>query len=113
MAANWHALGALGDFEAWALRLWRGEEPLARAFWMWAVALGAILNVAGTFLVYAALQLRAPTVVVVLAYVSPIPYNLFAFVGVWRSAAHYTGPPRWADLARAALVAWTVAECAL
>jgi drug/metabolite transporter (DMT)-like permease len=113
MAANANGLGGLGDVRAWAVRLWRGEEPLARAFWMWAVALGAILNVAGTFLVYAVLQLHAPTFVVVLAYVSPIPYNLFAFVGVWRSAARYTGPTRIADLARAALVAWTVAECAL
>ncbi len=113
MAANGQGQGMPGALQSWAIRLWRGEEPLARAFWTWAVALGAILNVAGTFLVYGALSLNAPTFVVVLAYVSPIPYNLFAFVGVWRSAERYTGPPHIADLARAALVAWTVAECAL
>lgn len=113
MAANGQGQVMAAGLRAWAVRLWRGDEPLGRAFWMWAVALGAILNVVGMFLVYATLQAAAPTIVVVIAWVSPIPYNLFAFVGVWRSAEHYTGPPRWADLARAALVAWTVAECAL
>ncbi len=113
MAANAQGQGAAAALRAWAVRLWRGEETLARAFWTWAVAVGAIVNVAGTFLLYATLRLHAPTFVVVLAYVSPIPYNLFVFVGVWRAAARYTGPAHIADLARAVLVAWTVAECAL
>ncbi len=112
MASNGQGQGGAGGLGA-AGRFWRGEEPLACAFWTWAVAIGAILNVAGTFLVYIALQLNAPTFVVVIAYVAPWPYNLFAFVGTWRSAARYAGPPHLADLARAALVAWTVAECAL
>ncbi len=113
MAANANGLAGLGGLRAWAQRLWSGEESLARAFWIWAVAVGAIVNVLGTFLVYIVLKLDVPTIVVVLAYVAPIPYNLFIFVAVWRSAARYTGPQRLADLARAALVAWTVAECAL
>jgi len=33
-------------------------------------------------------------------YAPSIPYNIIASVGVWRSAGHYPGKRRWADLAR-------------
>ena len=38
----------------------------------------------------------------------PIPYNILAFAGVWRSADHYGGQRMWAELARAAIVVWTL-----
>ena len=41
-----------------------------------------------------------PVTAFVVGYAFSIPYNLLATVGVWRSAAHYDGDPRWAALAR-------------
>jgi hypothetical protein len=44
----------------------------------------------------------------VVGYALSVPYNIVAGVGVWRSAARYTGPPHWARAARvAALVGLT------
>ena len=42
----------------------------------------------------------------VAAFLLPIPYNLLVGVAVWRSADRYQGPQRWADLARAASLVW-------
>jgi len=86
-------------------RLWRGEIPLANAFWIWAVAGGLLVN-ATTSLLFLALLADDRTILAFLAgYAPSLPYNFIVSLGVWRSAAHYSGDPRWADLARIATVA--------
>ena len=88
--------------------LWAGEVPLARAFWGYAVAGGVALNLATTALSLALFTAQAPTVLAVVAHALPLPYNAFVFVAVWRSASLYRGRRLWADLARAAIVPWTI-----
>jgi len=96
---------------AWAKRMWRGEEPLALAFWQYGVVFGLVLNVAHIYLVWAVNSSHAPGVVVAAAYLAPWPYNLLAAWGVWRAADHYAGPPMWATAARVAITVWTLVEC--
>ena len=49
-----------------------------------------------------------PTALVVGIFLLPLPYNVVAVVGVWRSADTYNGPRHWATLARVAAVAWSL-----
>jgi len=90
-------------------RLWAGELPLAQAFWNYAVVYGFLLNLV-THVVFLVLLLNdAHAILVALLVALPIPYNLLAIVGVWRSAARYAGPETWAILARIGTVIWMVA----
>jgi hypothetical protein len=82
--------------------MWRGEEPLASAFWYYAVALGLIVNVFGLFAFFAAKTAGASDEVLFLAHISPVPYNIFAGIAVWRAAGRYEGSPRMANAARVA-----------
>ncbi len=91
-----------------ARALWAGEVPLARAFWGYAIAGGLALNLATTALSLALFAADAPTVLAVAALALPVPYNVFVCVAVWRSAERYGGERRWADLARVAIVLWTI-----
>ena len=95
---------------AWARRMWNGEEPLALAFWQYGVVFGLVLNVAHLYLVWWVNSSHAPGIVIVAVYMIPWPYNLFAAWGVWKAAANYAGPPHWVTAARAAIIAWTIAE---
>ena len=90
-------------------RLWRGEVPLASAFWSYAVIGGTALNAAATLLAMAVLTMDAPALLALLAFALPIPYNLLVLVAIWRSANAYQGPRLWADLARIAGLLWAVA----
>ena len=81
-------------------RLWRGEVPLADAFWDWAVLGGLSLNLATTMLFFGLLSADRPIAALVLGHVA-VPYNILVAVGVWRSAARYAGPRQLAGLARA------------
>jgi hypothetical protein len=47
-----------------------------------------------------------PAALAVVIFLLPVPYIVVAVVGVWRSAAAYTGPQHWASLARVASVLW-------
>jgi hypothetical protein len=94
-------------------RLWAGQVPLGQAFWTFAMLGGTALNAAATLLAMALLAMDAPGVLAALIFALPIPYNLLMVVAVWRSAAAYAGPRLWADVARLAIVAWTVLACAL
>lgn len=89
--------------------LWSGGFPLARAFWDYAVIYGLLLNLV-SHLVFLALILNdADTILIALAFALPIPYNILVVVAVWRSAARYPGPRKWAELARIATVIWMAA----
>jgi hypothetical protein len=90
------------------LRLWRGEIALARVFWWYAIAYGALLNLLFTILAFAVVASDGPPLLSVAAFLLPLPYNVFVVICVWRSAAHYGGNARWADAARIASVAWSM-----
>ncbi len=94
-------------------QLWTGEFPLGRAFWHYAVGYGLLLNLVTALAFFALLQNDANMVLVVLAFASPVPYNIFMVVAVWRSADRYRGPKTWAELARASTVIWMLALTAV
>ena len=93
--------------------LWAGEVPLGEVFWTYAVAGGLLVNAVGTTLYLWALSAGASLLFIYLPMAAPIPYNLFMLVAVWRSAGRYAGPRERADVARAAIILWTAAECLL
>lgn len=83
---------------------WRGDMPLAEAFWTWALGVGLVVNIATTVLFLALISADRPWLALLAGYAVSVPYNLLAVLGVWRSAARYQGNPLHADLARGAVV---------
>jgi hypothetical protein len=82
-------------------RLWRGEVPLGRTFWLFGVALGVALSQLAFRLNVippprSALVGWAAAVVTAVAGV----YILSVAVAIWRSADRYRGRPVWAVLAK-------------
>ena len=90
-------------------RLWRGEVPLAEAFWTWAVLGGLLVNGVTTGLFLALVSWDRPILALVIGYGLSVPYNLLAMAGVWRAADRYAGDRAWAETARiVALVGFVV-----
>ena len=82
------------------VRLWRGQLPLADAFWNWAVIGGLLVNL-GTSLAFYLLLTEDMTVpALIVGYGLSLPYNFLVTVGVWRSASAHPGDRRVADLAK-------------
>jgi hypothetical protein len=81
-------------------RLWRGELPLADAFWSWAVIGGLALNLAASFAMLVLLTQGETAWAMVAGHAVSLPYNVVVTIGVWRSAARYQGSPHWARAAR-------------
>ncbi len=107
------AAGTGCPMTAWLRRLWRGELPLVRAFWDYAVLYGGALNLLVGVGHLAVLTQDPPGWLAVGMVFLPWPYNFLVFVAVWRSADAYAGPRLWANLAQVAMVPWLIATCAL
>lgn len=90
----------------WAMRLWRGEIELARAFWEFGIGWGTLIHLIATGLAFAAIVAGLPAWLAVLVYFLPLPYAVLVVVGVWRSAERYRGPSERARLARIGIVIW-------
>ena len=97
--ADRRAMAGLVDMNA-LRRLWKGDLPLPQAFWTWAVAGGIVVNAITSISFLALIVWDLIVAAFVVGYVLSVPYNVVATVGVWRSAGHYQGERRWADLAR-------------
>lgn len=91
---------------SWVAALWRGEIPLAKSFWEYAILYGTLLNLIATIAAFGVLAAGGSILLAGAVYLLPLPYNLTVIVGVWRSAAVYPGDRRWADWARVAVVVW-------
>lgn len=85
-------------------RLWRGDLPLAEAFWTWAVLVGLLVNVSTTIGFLWLLMAGHTVAAFVVGYALSVPYNLVAAVGVWRAAGRPGADPRWTGPARLAVV---------
>ncbi len=90
---------------------WSGKVPLAKVFWNDMVLVGTIVNVITTLLAMVLFIADALIILVVMTFFSPIPFNIFLFVSVWRSADSATGTN--ACVARIAALAWFFAVTAL
>jgi hypothetical protein len=86
-------------------RLWRGELPLASAFWNWAVFGAFAVNGTTTLLFLILLMNGLPLAALLAGHVVSVPYNILVAVGVWRSAGRYKGDPRLRTAARVVTVA--------
>lgn len=91
-----------------ATQLWRGDLPLAYVVWRHAVAYALVVNLAFDIPFYALIINQASALWIILAFLAPVPYNIFVIVAVWRSAANYPGEQKWADLARVGSLLWIV-----
>ncbi|MFQ5775969.1 MAG: hypothetical protein ACE5GS_15720 [Kiloniellaceae bacterium] len=89
-------------------QLWAGEIPLGKAFWQYAIGYALLINLATHLAFLALLERDADTLLVVLAFAAPVPYNIFVAVAVWRSADRYPGRKTWAELARVGTVLWMI-----
>jgi hypothetical protein len=101
--------------------LWAGRLPLKDAFWTYAVFWGLLINVAAGVAALAlivagkaAAPAMAPGAVAgasmlpllaLALHLAPVPYNIIALVGVWRSAGRPDSPPSAALAARSATLA--------
>ena len=90
---------------------WNGDAPLALLFWRDMLLIGSIVNAATTLAALWLLANDAPTVVAFVMFVSPLPWNIFLFVSVWRSAARVKGS--FAFAAQLAAVVWVIAASTL
>lgn len=86
---------------------WRGEAPLAVAFWDDMLIAGSALNLAAVLVAMGLASLGVPNGVAAAVYFSPAPVNVFLVVSVWRSAAR--SGLLLAAAARAVAVTWLVA----
>jgi hypothetical protein len=76
-------------------RVWRGELPLAEAFWNWAVIGGLAVNLGCGFLALALVASGRPLMALAIGHGLSVPFNILAGVGVWRAAGRCSGDPRW------------------
>jgi hypothetical protein len=83
-----------------AKALWSGTIPLPVAFWRYAVAWGLIINIITSIGTVVTALADAPAWLLVPVHLLPTPFNLLVIVAVWRSAGHYEGERKYADLAR-------------
>jgi hypothetical protein len=87
-------------------KMWRGEIPLVRAFWLWGVVALALLTF-GVQLLFIPIVMAAPSAamfVMLVLGVGAFAYQIAVSLGVWRSAGRYTGAKVWAMLARGAVI---------
>ena len=88
-------------------RLWSGDLPLSRIFWIDMLLVGTLVNLLSLIAAIVLLADDAPVGWGVAVFLAPIPYNLLLFTGVWRSAAR--AGSEWSSVAQAAALAWLVA----
>jgi hypothetical protein len=90
---------------------WRGEAPLDRLFWRDMVLVGTGLNVLTLVAALVLLGLKVAPVIAVAVHSLFLPYNIFLFAAVWRTA-EAAGIAKAAFFKSAALI-WFVAATIL
>ena len=85
---------------------WRGLVPLDRLFWRDMVLVGTGVNLVSSAAALAALGAKLPLSVALAVHFLPVPYNVFLFLAVWRTASAQPGP--LASLAQIAAAIWLI-----
>ena len=65
---------------------WLGEVPLDRLFWRDMMLVGTGISIASSAAALILLGLKMPLGLVLAVHFSPVPYNIFLTVAVWRTA---------------------------
>jgi hypothetical protein len=79
------------------IRLWRGQVPLVRTFWIFGFTINLLLRA----LIILAVGVRPLLVLLSAVYLG---YLSFIYVAIWRSAGRYRGATVWRTLARLSIV---------
>jgi hypothetical protein len=66
-------------------RLWRGEVPLAIAFWRYGMLWGTLINLLATIATLALVAYDVPMPAWMAVHFAPLPYNFLIVVAVWRA----------------------------
>lgn len=83
---------------------WRGVASLGTLFWRDMMIVGTGLNLVTSFLSLMALGFKAPTWLAMAIFFSPLPYNVFLVIALWRCLE--TQPTRYAGTVRIAALTW-------
>lgn len=78
--------------------------PVERVFWVDMWLAGTILNLATSFAALVVLGLKLPLWVSLAVYVSPVPWNVFLTVAIWRGCDRQR--PGSAGFYKLGAVAW-------
>ena len=79
-------------------KFWNGELSLPQSYWVVGTLIGTAVSLLIMFIVISIGANEA------LLFVLLIPWYVFVWGGVWRSADKYKGPKGWAILAKISLV---------
>jgi len=74
-----------------ANNLWDGRVPLKQVFWQWAIVYGLLVNLVTSALFFGLVIYDVAPLLLIVAFILPVPFNLFVVVAVWRSADRYQG----------------------
>lgn len=85
-------------------RRWRGAASVGTVFWRDMMIVATGLNLATSFVSLMALGFKAPTWVAMAIFFSPLPYNVFLVIALWRCLE--TQPTRYAGTVRIAALMW-------
>ena len=85
--------------------LWRGDAPLSRVFWEYAIAWGTLLNLATAGVALAIFLNRGPAWIALLFHIAPLPYNILMTVATWRAAVRERESPL-AAFAKVTVLVW-------
>lgn len=90
---------------------WRGDVPLRQLLWQDAVIYGTAINIATTLVAMLLFARDAPTALAVFIWFSPVPYNIFLFAAIWKTAGSAAEP--WASAARITGLLWLLVAMAI
>lgn len=102
MAGQAQADMARGGFFA---ARWHGQVPLDRVFFFDMLLIATAINLVTSFVSLMAFGFKAPDWVAVAIYLSPLPYNIFLILCIWRATERGGGS---ASFYRMGALAWLV-----
>ena len=76
-------ISAVGSF---FISRWQGLVPLDRLFWHDMIVVGTAISIASSVAALILLGLKQPLALVLAVHFSPVPYNIFLTLAVWRIA---------------------------
>lgn len=79
-------IGRQGGISAFFSRRWNGEVPLGQLFWRDMVTVGSLINVVTTIIALLILAAKMSALFAVAVHLIPLPYNLFLYGSVLRTA---------------------------
>jgi len=98
-----HSIPGLSRLAEALSRLWRGQMPLARAFWLYFIVGYFVFRILGAIVSWTAYNLAGREAAIPAALVFMVGYPIFAAIGVWRCANAHPFD-RWPTAAAAAKI---------